>query len=287
MRSFFSPIPMKHSGRDSRKFFEYTAEIERVLISHQPGHFGHGQAFGEKQLFGTLHAQASEKTNGGDADGVLKTVRKMVNAQMAEICHGADIPVVHIMSVQLCNETVYGGIVGLRAVLDMHKTVEQCQKPVKIRSGDILKSELMKLQFQDDFFEYLFQGRMDSDMRIPNLKGGKKGGNVTSRKMNPVDFRILLRQIGVDLRLMGGIENEAAGRHFFPHAASQKMSAALAEIEQLVIGAAVRTADREVFAEMILMAAADYKEGKQGIFREQVISCTVGTGGDTDHSLPP
>ena len=136
---------MEPSGGDSRKFLEYTTEIERILISHKPGGFGHGQAFREKQLFGPLHAQAGEKTHGRDAYGVLKTVREMVNAQMTEIRHGADIPSVHIMAVQLCNEMVYKGIVSLRLILQLHKTVDQCQKLMKICPGDILKSELVKL----------------------------------------------------------------------------------------------------------------------------------------------
>ena len=61
--------------------------------------------------------------------------------------------------------------------------------------------------------------------------------------MNPVDFRIILRQIGVDLRLMRRIENDAAGGYLFPHTVFQKMSADASKVEQLVIGETVWAED--------------------------------------------
>lgn len=278
---------MEHSRGDSRKFLKYTTEIERILIAYQSGYLGYGQRLCEKQFFGPLHAQASEILHGGHSHGILKPVRKMVDAQMAESCHRADIPGVHIASVELCNQSVYQRIVGLRFVLQLRKAVDQCQKSAQVCSGHILKSELVKLQLQDDFFKYLFQGRMDSDQGILNPEGGKKGGNVSSRKMNPVDLRILLCQIGVDLRLTRRIKDNAAGGNLFPYAVSQKMSAAMINIEQLVIRAAMGTVDREIFVEMILVAAADHKEGKESVFGEKVLSFRMGTGGNANHKISP
>lgn len=75
-----------------------------------------------------------------------------------------------------------------------------------------MESGLVKLQFQDDLLKKLLDGAVSADEAIPNLKGFQKRAALSAQKMDPVDLRVVLCPVGVDLGFLRHIENDAAGR---------------------------------------------------------------------------
>ena len=94
------------------------------FVSYQLRNLGHGQAFRQEQFLGLLHAEIGEKLDGSTSRRLFELVGKVINAQMAEVCHSMNIPGFHVALVELCDKLVYEGAVDLRLILKLHKPVD-------------------------------------------------------------------------------------------------------------------------------------------------------------------
>ena len=141
--------------------------------------------------------------------------------------------------------------------------------------------QVFQLKLGNDLVKEIPQFRGFADHACPNLVVCKLGLNLRPGKMNPVDFRCLLRVITVSLRFAGAVENQRSGLHRLPSVRKQIMSGTTVNVEKLIIQSPVRPSAKVISGEKTLGTTTVYGDRNTEIFPSFVplfrieISCVI------------